>query len=793
MKIVCDCGAKYAFDVTADNLRSPVTFSCPNCGQDLSAAINQQIHEQFGVASDATTDGHPTTDAGTVDVPTPAVSTSKRPPLRIQLSPQSTSAPADETRATERFCSRHPSGLATQACVVCGKGICAKCAGLFADCCSPLCKEKAALRGEKTSRSGRRYESDEARRLRHFGWLVKLGLCLALLVLGAWLWYAWWGSQPRPVATLRFENDPAFAGTSVITGEQVIFLHGLKLGRYDLSAKRQVWLQSVVDEKMVRAQAEQDLRQMQAMVADGQSRGTIPSLEQRIRDLTRVTESGFQLRVFGHSIWVADGETARQFDWDTGRPQRAVPFSGDFDEARLKGSQLEIGQLVNDATIQLTRLDLVSGQMSTELLGTNSIGGAAGIHAAQSPSDKIEVARKGVADLSAQQLGAAVASGSVAGKLAAPATIAVTRRQQEALQLMAEDDGAQKVGRSSSPASGKMPSAESVQVFPSGSGWVQLTTRLLQPNLVARSAMRAAPAKSALDGGLSAGATTEVANELLNEMARNAGQDKVVEDQSRYAVRLHRLGDAAAPDWEGEVIGAPQLYPQATVNVLVAGTTLLVLDQQNRKKWESLLMYPLAEAADLASHHRDKRYGLGPVVEHDQSLYVFDQGVLSAFDLATGSARWRLPSVGVRGLFFDGAGALYVNTTTASPDRIKYARQIDVSERAGNLTLKLDATNGKERWRYAEGGWLTYASGRYLYAVDYTPPRDDDEDEDQQTLAALGLGTTPHLNIRRLNPKNGRVMWNYYQPHGAWAIEVRDNILQLVLKQEVLILKFLAL
>ncbi len=790
MKIVCDCGAKYAFDVTADNLRSPVAFSCPNCGQDWSAAINQQIREQFGVGSDASPDVHQVTAAGVADVTVPPVSASKRPPLRIQLPPQVTSASSDETGVAERFCSRHPSAQALQVCAVCGKRICAKCAGLFAGCCSPLCKEQAALRGGKVSRSGRQYESDEARRLRHFGWLVKLGLCLALLVLGAWLWYAWWGSRPRPVVTLRFENDPAFAGTSVVAGEQVIFLHGLKLGRYDLSAKRQVWLQSMVDEKTIRSQAEQDLRQMQAMVAAGQSSGTIPSLEQRIRDLTRVTESVFQLRVFEHSIWVADDETARQFDWDTGKQLRAVPFLGDFNEARLKGSQLEIGQVLNDSTIQLTRLDLVSGQMTTEPLGTNLTSGAAGSSTSRPPSGKTKVTRKGIADLSAGQLGAAVASGSWAGKLAAPATIAVTRRQQEALQLMAEDDEVQKAGRNPATSSARMPLAESVQVFPSGSGWVQLTAQLLQQNIVARSAMRAAPAKSALDSGLSAGATTEVANELLNEMARNAGQDKVEEDQSRYAVRLHRIGAAAAPDWEGEVLGVPQLYPQATVNVLVAGTTLLVLDQQNRRKWESALMYPLAEAGDLAVRHRDR---LGPVVEHDQSLYVFDQGVLSALDLATGAARWRLPSVGVRGLFFDDAGALYVNTTTASPDRIKYARQIDVSERAGNLTLKLDAKNGKEQWRYVEGGWLAYVSGRYLYAVDYTPPRDDDADEDQQTLAALGLGTTPHLNIRRLNPKNGRVMWNYYQPHGAWDIEMRDNVLSLVLKREVLILKFLAL
>ena len=53
---------------------------------------------------------------------------------------------------------------------------------------------------------------------------------------------------------------------------------------------------------------------------------------------------------------------------------------------------------------------------------------------------------------------------------------------------------------------------------------------------------------------------------------------------------------------------------------------------------------------------------------------------MSAFDLATGNARWRLPSVGVVGLFFDDQDNVYVNTTTGNPDDIKYSRQIDINQ-----------------------------------------------------------------------------------------------------------------
>jgi hypothetical protein len=54
----------------------------------------------------------------------------------------------------------------------------------------------------------------------------------------------------------------------------------------------------------------------------------------------------------------------------------------------------------------------------------------------------------------------------------------------------------------------------------------------------------------------------------------------------------------------------------------------------------------------------DASYGQGPCVEFKDALYVFDAGVLSAFDLKTGNVRWRLPSIGITGLFFDDQGMI---------------------------------------------------------------------------------------------------------------------------------------
>jgi len=281
---------------------------------------------------------------------------------------------------------------------------------------------------------------------------------------------------------------------------------------------------------------------------------------------------------------------------------------------------------------------------------------------------------------------------------------------------------------------------------------------------------------------------------LLNEMQRNAGGDQVVENVSRYAVKV-RIGDGkGVVDWAGEVVGPPALYPLASVNAIVAGKTLIVLDQANKPKWQSTLNYPVLGGGDdsfAADDEATARSGLGPVVERGDALYIFDQGVLSAFDLTTGNARWRLPSVGISGIYFDDAGMMYVNTTTASPDNIKYSKQIDVSDRINAVVLKLDAKTGRELWKQTLSGNLSYLSGQYIYSVAYTGPRDDD-DEINPDLAVLGMETKPYLRIRRINPKNGQLMWEHFQQRGPLDVKIDRNTIQLVFKREVQVLKYLS-
>jgi len=72
-----------------------------------------------------------------------------------------------------------------------------------------------------------------------------------------------------------------------------------------------------------------------------------------------------------------------------------------------------------------------------------------------------------------------------------------------------------------------------------------------------------------LGRNLTAGGSTEAANEMLNEIQHTRGGDVVQEDLRRYEVTLRRVGSEES--WTGEVNGPPRLFPLRTVTVLAAG------------------------------------------------------------------------------------------------------------------------------------------------------------------------------------------------------------------------------
>ncbi len=812
MKIQCDCGAKYAFDVTPEMVRQPVKFVCPGCGRDSSERVNALIRQQFNPPAGSETSVPPalavvpTPQIGAETVSAPLLPATAVPRVRLSHGGHGAAAAEMPDAKDTRFCAKHPQTRVTSKCCVCEKPICPKCMELFGYVCSPHCQEKADLQGIEIPVYAGRKSLVERRHWGKIGLLLKLVAFVIVVLIGVWIWFEWYGSRPHTAFAVRFENEPAMSGMSAVCGAgQLVFIHGDKLARYDLKTKQEVWSRSLVDKQQMVDAAARELKEMQAAAQRGESLFKIPQLEELIQDLTRAAERALDLHVRGRNIWVAaDGRLVR-YDWDSGEPRQEVAVVGDFSRGKAHGEEIEWRAADGEGQLTITRFNLTSGQARTNIIGeppnptvaeATAIGAKALVGKTNpSPAAKPSIARKVPMEankkLDPQKLAAQLADAPYAAKIAAPATIATAINQERTMAEIRSQDEAPADRSLAKPGPDY---ADHFTIVPTRDGFLQFSRRLLEEKFISHAAMKAPPKKSALDGNLSVTATTAVANELLNEMQRNAGGDQVVENVSRYAVKLRVGNGKAAADWAGEVVGPPALFPLASVNTLVAGKTLIVLNQSNQQQWQSTLNYPVLEgggdgfdADDVA----EARTGLGPVVERGDTLFIFDQGVLSAFDIATGNARWRLPSVGISGIYFDDAGMVYVNTTTASPDNIKYSKQIDVSDRINAVVLKLDPKTGQELWKQTLSGNLSYLSGQYLYCVAYTGPRDDD-DEINPDLAVLGLETKPYLRIRRINPKNGRFMWEHYQPRGPLDVKINRNTIQLVFKREVQVLKYLS-
>ena len=766
MKIQCACGAKYAFDATPEMAQTPMQFVCPACGQDSSDQVNELIRqEQSGATTTA-----------------PEAAQAVPPSTRIQIQTGATHAPEADA---PQLCSKHPGQLATTRCLVCQKPICPKCMELFGYVCSPLCKGKAEARrieipvyeGQKTVAQTRLWRKVG-------GIAAAIGVIVAAL-LGFWFWYAWFGSVPKPVFSIRFD-EPSYAGAiKLCEPDQIVFLHGGTLARCDLKTKKEIWSQSLIERKQVEAAAAKMIQQAQDS-GGTTGPGGRNSNERLANNVEREAEDELDLQVRGHNVWVLSRNELTRYNWDTGKPVQTIPW-GNLADKILRGDEMLVVRPDRGlGQRSVLHLNLVNGQTNEEaiadspragLAATANMSGVSGgqtSFSSQKPLDPAVTATR-------------VQNMPYAGRIALPAVLAIEANQQRAMAEMNDQPS-----NPGSVPSSSAPSFAGESLIPTPGGYVQFSVQLLESRIVARDAMKAPPKKSALNGDLTAGDTTEAENEILNEIQRSRGGNIVHEDLSRYQVTLSRPGATNAADWTGEVIGPPDLHPLKTATVLTAGTTVMVFDKNNQRLWQSTLSHNVPAIGD-AFGSRNSPYGAGPCVERAGALYIFDEGVLTAFDLMTGNVRWRLPSVGVAGLLFDDQGMMYVNTTTASPESVKYSRQIDVTQRNRSVILKIDPKTGKTLWTVQSEGTVRYVSGKFLYSVDSFAVSEDEDANILGNQAGLeGLTPSPYVVIKRLNPKDGSVIWRHDQDRAPLAVQFDRNSIQLVFRKEVQVLKYLS-
>jgi hypothetical protein len=771
MKLQCSCGAKYTFDATPEMLQQPVKFICPNCGLDASDFVNQLIRQEF---------------AGQVPPPPPASAPPPPPPaaagpLRVSHE-NAPAAAAGDAPAASKFCAKHRQ-RATEQCSVCHKPICPKCMEMFGYFCSPLCKGKAEAQHLDVPAYAGRKDLVEAKFWRKTGLIIGVLVSLVVLFFAAWTWYAWFGSVPHDYFKVRFADDNRgyYGASYLVDHDQLVFLHGGTLARCDLKTKQQVWSNELITKQeidnAIKTAAAEDARNN-----EGNGYKTHRNPDDVARDAVQELQSELTLRVSGQNVWVSNGNRMTRYDWDTGKAVRDVTLPEMGGELVESGDEL---QMIGAQSV--TSVNLASGDSQVQQFGP---GGATTGNMAQNdasgglPGTTANIGN-GTQPMDPRKVEAQAQNMNLPGRIALPAIISNARHEQQLEDALKDEPGHPRPKGKAPPAD-----ATTFQLVPGQTGFVEFGWRLLEEHFVTRSAMKGPPKKSVLDGNLNASQTGDAANEILNEMQRNAGGDTVTEDESRYQVTVHVPDASTTPDWTGEVTGPPQMSVLKTVNVIAAGKSVTVLDKSNKKLWEATLTYPVGGGGAGFFSTRESPYGQGPCVEHGDTLYVFDQAVLTSFDLNTGNARWHLPSVGVVGLFFDDKDDVIVNTTTGNPDDVKYSRQIDITRKTEPVVSKIDAKTGQIKWTVKPGGFVSYLSGKFIYVVECYDPNPRDEDVINDMVASLQKPA--YLRIARIRPSDGKIMWEYYDRDRCpvnW--EFNGNTIQLILKREVQVLRYL--
>lgn len=844
MKVQCPCGSKYAIDVTPEMARDPVRFICPECHTDLSGPINELIRQELGLGAAPVTAPVPVAAPIPVAAPAPIMTAASAPAVGVSIPPAAphptpaAAAPAAPTvprlsisrsastathgtpveapgqpAATGEVgqpCPKHKGEFISEHCYVCRKPLCPKCMELFGYVCSPLCRAKAEAQGIYVpvfagQRSVR--EAQEWRKKGLIGWSIA---AVVLGVVGLWGWYTFYASRPHSIFRVRFP-EMAYAGSSQITtNKQIVFLHGWVLARYPLGSTTPVWTNTLMTHDEFEALVDRQMKEYADRVnyeakmgVDSEDRTRVPLRYELEKDMLGMVEGSFSLYVQGQNIWVARDSRLTRYDWNTGKPGEEVQMpTNSFVEPKLDGGDLlfteqnEFGQHV------ITHIDLASGETHKDTIGEPV---KSALLAAAEKSAKAKKKTEGAGlptraggpdankPLDPKKVEQQVQNMSYPEKLALSAKVASTMEQQRALNEIKKDEADP---QNLSPDDLEMLYGRSF--IQSKYGYVQWSQKLLEEKSISHTAMRAAPAKSVLDSNPTVGNSLKAANEMINQMQRDRGGDVEVEDVSRYQVTVHRPDAKDVPDWTGEVIGQPRVFELKTVTVVAGGSGVTVIDKSNKKLWQADLTHKFGDSGfggfgrDLEGDDSSERStGEGPCVEHGDTLYVFDEATLTAFDKENGTVRWRVPSIGIQGVFFDDEGGMYVNSTTADLDSIKYSRQIDITRKTSQAVLKVDCKSGKVLWTVQPGGYVSHVEGKYVLCFASNQANDDIDPDALTTLP--GMVTKSVMDIRRLDPKSGKTVFDYVEDRAPVSVKFHGNIIELVFRKEVEVLKFISL
>jgi hypothetical protein len=686
VKVQCGCGTRFAFDVEPVNGRMPMRIKCPGCGADGTELANEVIRQRLA-----------TTVAAIPVAPVAAAA--------VAAAPMAT--------ASVPFCPRHPKNPATETCRVCGKPICDECLEQFGYVCSTYCRKRA----EQTGMDVPVYEKQRAVIEARVAWvaalIVRAVVFLVVVLAGAWIWYTFFGSQPRVIYSEQLPHGDRARCYQFLVPNQVLSIKASQMSLFDLAEQRQLW--SV------------------ALNSGIPAPGPLNPGRGEIEETGRLNPAPHIIATT-NDLWILFPGRIAQYDRHTGNRKQEIPLNPPFFGLAQSDSGMTVISSDESGRETITRIAFSNGTVQTTPI--ESVAAVASPSKSQPPPTTITVSTNS-------------AGYETLAKLVAAKAIKLVERTSWGDKFV-----------------------------PDGADVVQMKVDLIERKTIIHLAMKAQK-KSLVEDNLTSGQSLEASEQMINDLRREQTGGVEEEDVSRYQVTLRRWPAGTAPDWTGEVIGAPLFFALKTRDILVAGNSIHVFDKNNQKLWTASLTYstPPHYSEDFATEADP------PCVESGNTLYVFDRGMLTSFDAATGQVHWRLTSVGISQVQLDGKGNLYVTSTTASPDAIQFSQQFSLSSKVNPVILKVDATTGRVLWRNEGIGDKCFLSGKFIYAA----------------RAAKNPSITPgedpvlYFDLYRLSPSDGHAMWDYSQFRHPVQIEVQENRILLHFRGELQVLKFSSL
>jgi hypothetical protein len=331
-----------------------------------------------------------------------------------------------------------------------------------------------------------------------------------------------------------------------------------------------------------------------------------------------------------------------------------------------------------------------------------------------------------------------------------------------------------------------------------GAELLQLDVQLVEKKITERQALKRdsvsdwEAADKNTKGGWSADAAV-IAQTMANDTQREMTGGKDLIDESTYEVVLRRPFQADITESSPVTVrGRPEVFSTASIDLVVAGQTMLAFDHTNKKLWEAKLAFPAA----IPSYRDELEIGTAatafhPCLEDDKRLYFFDKGFLNAFDRKTGATLWRLPSVGIRkvqldpGGMFDSGAALYVSSDNGTAETLQYSQQAAAPTLP--LVFKIDAGSGKILWKQ-EKYEDCFVSGGNVYVT-----REPRNAEDMINSAFDRKAPPTRFRLFKLSARDGQVQWEWFQMRRPLRIEADKKKVSLLFAEELQILSSIAL